>query len=97
MASEGVGAEREAGRTRPLVGTGSWSCLGLLPDAEQSNALLILITEMILIHTGPRTTLLLFREGPVEQREGGGRKVTAEGCPLPGSPASYPPPPPSPC
>lgn len=69
---------REEGRKRPSVGTGPSSCLGSLPDAKQSNALLILITEMILIRTGARATLPPFREGP--HREGdGGREVTKKG------------------
>lgn len=70
----------EEGRKRPSVRTGPSSCLGPLPDAKQSNALLILITEMILIHTGARATLPPSRVGP--SREGEGRReVTRRGAP----------------
>lgn len=62
MASEGWGGEE--GRKRPSVGTGPSTYLGSMPDAKQSNALLILITEMILIHTGAKATLPPFKVGP---------------------------------
>lgn len=77
MASKG-GVERKEGRKWLSVGTGPSSCLGPLPDAKQSNALLILITEMILIRTRARATLPPFREGPHREREGG-REVTKRG------------------
>lgn len=76
MASKG-GVERKEGNGR-RSGQGPASCLGPLPDAKQSNALLILITEMILIRTGARATLPPFRVGP--HREGGGGNE--EGCSL---------------
>lgn len=72
MASEG-GAGRKQGRKRLSVGTGTSSCLGSLPDTKQSNVLLILITEMILIRTGARATLPSYRVGP--HWEGGGGKA----------------------
>ncbi len=70
----------EEGRKRPSVGTGPLSCLGPMPDAKQSNVLLILITEMILIRTGARATLPPSRVGPHREGEGG-REVTRRGAP----------------
>lgn len=71
----------EEGRKRPSVSTGPSSCLGPLPDAKQSNALLILITEMILIRTGARATLPSSRVGPHWEGGEGGREVTRRGAP----------------
>ncbi|KAK5861952.1 hypothetical protein PBY51_017388 [Eleginops maclovinus] len=78
MASES-GVERKEGNGRRSE-QGLSSCLGPLPDAKQSNVLLILITEMILIRAGARATLPPFRVGP-HQEGGGGREVTRRGAP----------------
>lgn len=62
MASEGWSGKE--GRKRPPVGTRPLRCFGPLPDAKQSNVLLILITEMILIRSGAGATFASSEGGP---------------------------------